>query len=320
MRISIIIPCYKVRDQILSVLKKIPFDKIHIVYLIDDACPMQSLEVVKKNLNLFEPNKIVILKNKNNLGVGGATKLGYQQAIKDNMDIAIKIDGDDQMDLKHIDRLIRPILSKDCDYTKGNRFYSFENLKGMPGIRVFGNAGLTFLAKFSSGYWSISDPTNGYTAISVDILKLLPLEKISNRYFFENDILFRLNTIKAKVKDIPMPSLYKNEISNLNISSSIFEFFFKLSRNLFKRIFYNYYLRSINIGSFTLPLSIVLLYNGLINGYFRWSQALETNVSTPTGTIMIYILSIVIGTQFFLNFLDNDIRLEPKESLSKYLN
>lgn len=320
MKICIVIPCYKVKDQIMDVLLKIPFDKIDLIYLVDDACPLQSLNIVKKNLNLFQSNKIVIIKNNINLGVGGAMKKGYQQAIKDNMDIAIKVDGDDQMDLNYLDQLIKPILLKDCDYTKGNRFYSVENLKNMPGIRIFGNAVLTFLAKFSSGYWSISDPTNGYTAISVNILKLLPFDKISNRYFFENDILFRLNTIRAKVNDIPMKSVYKNEVSNLKVSKIIFEFLFKLLKNFLKRIFYNYYLRNINIGSFTLPLSIVLLYNGLVNGYLRWSDALDTNLPTPTGTIMIYILSIVLGTQFFLNFLDNDIRLEPKEALLKYLN
>ena len=57
----------------------------------------------------------------------------------------------------------------------------------------FGNAVLSFMTKLSSGYWNIFDPTNGYTAIHADVATLLPFDKISQRYFFETDILFRLN-------------------------------------------------------------------------------------------------------------------------------
>ena len=87
----------------------------------------------------------------------------------------------------------------------------------MPRIRLLGNAVLSFMSKASSGYWHVFDPTNGYTAISATALRLLPLDKIADRYFFESDVLFRLGTVRAVVKDIPMVAVYQDEPSSLSV-------------------------------------------------------------------------------------------------------
>ena len=61
-------------------------------------------------------------------------------------------------------KLVKPILEKKSDYSKGNRFLLLKNIRSMPIGRIFGNICLNF-SKFSSGFLEISDPTNGYTAI-----------------------------------------------------------------------------------------------------------------------------------------------------------
>ena len=162
---------------------------------------------------------------------------GYKKAIEDGMDIVVKIDGDGQMDPSLIYNFIDPIIKGEADYTKGNRFYNLEEILAMPKKRIFGNAILSFINKISSGYWNIFDPTNGYTAIHTDVIKMLPLNKISKRYFFESDMLFRLNTIKAVVTDISMHANYDNEVSNLKVRNIFFEFIVKHIKNTFKRIF-----------------------------------------------------------------------------------
>ena len=73
-------------------------------------------------------------------------------------------------------------MNEDYDYSKGNRFFNLSDLKGMPRIRIFGNAVLSF-CKLSTGYWNIFDPTNGFIAINSKIIRLLPLNKISDSYF-----------------------------------------------------------------------------------------------------------------------------------------
>src|ERR1035437_7322013 len=138
---------------------------------------------------------------------------GYRAAFSEGAAVIVKLDGDGQMDPWLITNLIAPILAREADYTKGNRFFDLEEIRSMPGIRLFGNAILSFMTKLSSGYWDLFDPTNGYTAIHADGGRHLPFHKISNRYFFETDILFRLNLLRAVVVDIPMSAKYGSEVS-----------------------------------------------------------------------------------------------------------
>ncbi len=151
----------------------------------------------------------------------------------------MKIDGDGQMDPSLIPVFVFPIAAGEADYAKGNRFFDLETIRIMPKVRLFGNAVLSFMCKLSSGYWNLFDPTNGYTAIHADVARRLPFDKISRRYFFETDMLFRLNTLRAVVVDVPMEAKYGNEESNLKISRIVGEFFAKHVRNFLKRIFYN---------------------------------------------------------------------------------
>src|SRR5690606_9901502 len=97
----------------------------------------------------------------------------------------VKMDGDGQMDPAALAQLVAPIARGQADYAKGNRFYDLAQIGRMPALRIVGNALLSFMTKFSSGYWDLFDPTNGYTAIHARVLARLPLHKLSQRYFFE---------------------------------------------------------------------------------------------------------------------------------------
>ena len=112
-------------------------------------------------------------------------------------------------------------LDGNADYTKGNRFFDLDRM-AEPVIRIFGNAVLSFATKLSSGYWNIFDPTNGYTAIHAGIAQRLPLDKLSKRYFFESDMLFRVNLLHACVVDVPMDAKYGDETSGLRIGRAVF--------------------------------------------------------------------------------------------------
>jgi len=313
--IAVVIPCYKVTRHIIGVISKI--DKIvWRIYVVDDCCPDGSGEFVKKHC---KDKRVVILKNDINLGVGGAVMRGYQEAIKDGAEVIVKIDGDGQMDPALLPKFVRPILEGRADYTKGNRFYDLRNIKRMPKVRIFGNAVLSFMTKFSTGYWNIFDPTNGYTAIHANVAKHLPFEKISKRYFFETDMLFRLNILRAKVVDIPMDAVYGDEKSNLKISKIMGEFLFKHIRNFCKRIYYNYFLRDMNIASIELIVGLFLFLFGIIYGSYHWIESSIEKVVSPAGTVMVSALPIIIGLQFILNFIAYDISNKPNETVHKYL-
>lgn len=308
MQIAVLIPSYKVREHILGVIDKIGLEVCKI-YVIDDCCPDGSGDFVEQNCN--DP-RVKILRNTKNLGVGGAIMTGYRAGIADGMDIMVKIDGDGQMDPRLIYDFISPIIEGEADYTKGNRFFDLEEIQAMPKMRLFGNAVLSFMTKLSSGYWDLFDPTNGYTAIHRDVARHLPLSKISNRYFFETDMLFRLNTLRAVVIDVPMDAKYGDEVSNLKISKIIGEFLVKHTRNLGKRIFYNYYLRNMSLASIELPVGILLLLGGSIFGLTHWIDSLRSDIPTPAGTVMLSALPVIIGIQFILAFLGYDIASAPR--------
>jgi glycosyltransferase involved in cell wall biosynthesis len=285
--------------------------EVNIIYVIDDKCPEESGNYV---LAQCTDPRVVVRFNNVNLGVGGAVLTGYRAALEDGADIIIKIDGDGQMDPSLIPFFIKPIIDGQADYSKGNRFFNLNQVKSMPGIRLLGNAALSFLNKLSSGYWDIFDPTNGYTAIHADVLRQLPLEKISNRYFFESDMLFRLNLQKAVVVDIAMDAKYGDEISNLKISKVAGEFLFKHIRNLSKRVFYNYYLRDMSLASIELPLGLILFIFGTVFGLTQWANSAAINMPTPAGTVMLAALPTLMGLQLILAFLAFDINSVPRVS------
>lgn len=309
--IAVVIPSYRVTRSVLDVIAKIG-PEVARIYVVDDCCPDESGLFVS---TFCEDTRVRVLFNKENQGVGGAVMSGYAAAISDGMDIIVKIDGDDQMDPSLIPKFVTPILAGRADYTKGNRFFDLQEVRSMPAIRIFGNTILSFMTKFSSGYWEIFDPTNGYTAIHSRVARLLPYEKISRRYFFETDLLFRLNTFRAVVADIPMTAKYGDETSHLKISKIIGEFMFKHVRNFLKRLGYNYYLRDMSVASLELPVGVLMILAGGLFGTFNWVESMQSGSTTPAGTVMLAALPIIMGVQFVLAFIAHDVAATPRDVL-----
>jgi glycosyltransferase involved in cell wall biosynthesis len=311
--IAVVIPSYKVTRHILGVIAGIG-PEVGRIYVVDDRCPDHSGDFVRANCN--DP-RVFVIEHEQNQGVGGAVMSGYRAAIDDGASIIVKVDGDGQMDAALIPAFVAPILAGEADYTKGNRFFNLERIGSMPPMRLFGNAMLSFLTKLSSGYWDLFDPTNGFTAIHADAARYLPFDKISRRYFFETDMLFRLNTLGAVVADVPMDAVYGDEVSNLKISRIVTEFSVKHMRNFFKRLFYNYYLRNMSLASIELPLGVLLLLFGLVFGTTHWIAASRLGQATPAGTVMVAALPMIMGVQLILAFLAYDIASVPRRPLHK---
>ncbi len=309
--VAVVVPCYRAKKQILDVLAAIP-PEVSSIHVIDDACPDGTGRHVQQNCS--DP-RVQVHVNEHNLGVGGAVLRGYREALHGNADVIVKIDGDGQMDPSLLPQFVAPILDGEADYTKGNRFFDLSNIGRMPRIRIFGNAMLSLMSKLSTGYWDIFDPTNGYTAIHASVADRLPVNKISHRYFFESDLLFRLNTLRAVVIDIPMDARYGDEISNLRISRIIGDFLFKHVRNFFKRIFYNFFLRDLSIASLELVAGGALMAAGGVYGVLKWIQSAQSGEVTGAGTVMLAALPLILGLQFVLAFLNYDIASVPRRPI-----
>jgi dolichol-phosphate mannosyltransferase len=307
-KLAVVVPAYRVSRHILDVLAEIG-PEVSQVFVVDDACPENTGELVE---SLCKDKRVKVLRHASNQGVGGATITGYRAALDAGADIIVKLDGDGQMNPVLISQLVKPIIREQADYTKGNRFDSLTGLRQMPNLRVLGNGVLSLMSKISSGYWSVTDPTNGFTAIHRSTLTALPLDMVSRRYFFESDMLFRLSLVRAVVLDVPMDARYGDEKSNLSVLNAALSFPQKHFVNFHKRLFYNYYLRDMTAASIELPVALAFGWFGAIFGLVHWVQSQATGRPATAGTVMISALTIIVGVQLVLSFLSQDVANEPR--------
>ena len=240
---------------------------------------------------------------------------GYEAALADGAEIVVKIDGDGQMDPAQMGRLVAPIAMGTADYTKGNRFYDYTLLQDMPRVRLLGNALLSLVNKISSGYWNVMDPTNGYTAIHRIALAALPLARVDAGYYFESDMLFRLYTIRAVVRDVPLRARYAGEKSNLRIGRVVRDFPCKYAAATVKRILYAYFLRDFNAGTLQLASGLLLLTFGVVFGVWKWIALSIEGFTATSGTVMLAALPVLIGVQLLLGALQFDIQNVPRAPL-----
>jgi glycosyltransferase involved in cell wall biosynthesis len=310
--IAVVIPAYRVQDHILGVLEGIP-DWIKFIVVVNDASPDATDSV----LNKFKDPRLHVIRHEVNRGVGGAVLSGYEKAFSLGAEIAVKMDGDGQMDPAYLPALVSPILQGEADYVKGNRFIHSTELLQMPFLRRVGNVALTFLIKVASGYWDIFDPTNGYTALERSAYNLLVKDRLSRDYFFESNMLLELRRIRAVIKDIPIPSRYGSEKSSLSIQKVLITFPLRLMKGFINRIYREYYWYDFNAGSFLLFFGLILFIFGFIWGVVKWDQSISTGVPATTGTVLIAVLPIIVAIQFLTQFLVLDINQIPRKPLSR---
>lgn len=307
--LSVVIPAYNEERLIKITLDSIPnyLDKI---YVIDDGSSDNTFQIIN-NAAETRPN-IIPIKHDKNKGVGAAIITGYKKSLEDNIDISIVMGGDNQMDPRYIPILVEPIIRGTVDYTKGNRLLSKYYTKGMSSWRLFGNSILTLLTKISSGYWSIMDPQNGYTAISREVLESVDLNSIYTKYGYCNDLLTKLNVFGFRVLDIAMPAKYGNEKSKIKYSTYIVKVSWLLMKNFFWRLKTKYIILSLNPIPFFYFAGLVLTPLGIALGIYSlyYKLILEGDLFVRG---VLSLLIVIIGIQFLLFAMLFDIQMENKK-------
>ena len=312
MKIAVVIPCYRVRRHIEGVLAGIGAE-VDGIFVVDDCCPEGTGRHVEETVR---DSRVRVIFHAENRGVGGAMITGYLAALEAGAEIVVKLDGDGQMDARLVPHLIAPLRARTADYAKGNRFFHPDYLLRMPKLRVLGNTLLSFANKLISGYWDLMDPANGFTAIHRTALQSVPLDKIDPRYFFESDMLFRLNVARAVVADLPMRAVYADEKSNLRIGRVLLVFPWQYLNRFVKRLCFNYFLREFNAGTLALLFGLLLVASGTVFGLYHWMAGEFSGTEATAGTVMLAALPVILGFQLLLFFLQFDIMSVPKRPLS----
>lgn len=309
-KIAVIIPAYNVENHIRDVVAGVP-EFVDQIIIVDDKSTDTTLKVIQA----LNDSRLTIIHHEHNRGVGGAVLSGYDKARELGADIFVKLDGDNQMDPTYIQALVHPIANLEADYTKGNRFLHIKELQRMPIIRRVGNLGLSFLTKLASGYWTIFDPTNGFTALHKDTYQELSKNSIARDYFFESSMLIQLRRVDARVLDIPIPAKYEDEDSHLSPLRSLLSFPPRLFAGLVKRILYQYFLFNFTAVSLFLSIGIPAIVFGFVWGFIKWTQSNRTGIPATTGTVLIAVLPIIVGVQLIVQAFSLDIDSVPDRSM-----
>ena len=301
-----VIPTYKASGTIVAVVSQ-ALQYVSAVIVVDDACPEGSGAVARE---AFAGNPAVrVVVRDSNGGVGAAMKTGIAHALEAGAEIIVKIDADGQMDPSFIPLMTR-LFEEDPSLVavKGNRFFQAQVLEAMPKARLFGNAVLSLMAKFASGYWNTIDPTNGYLAFNGPLLELLPWQTFSDSYFFEMSVLCELGLRRLPLVELEMPTIYTSAPSSLSIGRVILDFPPRLLKFTLRRLLLQYFVFDVNLGSLYAVVGSFLVLFSLVFGAYEWIQSYVTHVGRATGTVMLVVLTFLMGFQLLLNALMCDVQ------------
>jgi len=313
-KLCTIVPAYNEEQLIADTLASIP-ETIDKIYVVNDASTDRTQMVIEDHVK--KDPRIVPLCHERNRGVGAAIITGYKQGLLDQMQVFVVMAGDNQMDPEVMPLLINPIIQNRADYTKGNRLLSPEYRKGMSRWRLFGNTALTFMTKFSSGYWKLMDPQNGYTAISSKVLERLNLDTIYPRYGYCNDLLVKLNVFGFRVMDIEMPARYGREQSKIRYASYIWKVSWLLFRDFLYRLRMKYVVLSFHPVVIFYLFGSVLTLLGLCAGLFTlYFVFIEHGPLFIRGVLSMLIFAL--GMQFLSFALMFDIQENREISLADW--
>ena len=291
-KVGVVVPAYNEELLITKTIQTLPnfVDKIIVVY---DGSTDKTVEIVE---SLAEKNpRILLIRHEKNMGVGAAVRNGYIWCRDNDIDIAVVMNGDNQMDPGDLPDLLNPIVEDRADYTKGNRLVTGEAWHVIPRVRYLGNSVLTFMTKIASGYWFVTDSQSGYTAMNKKALHILPLEYIYHGYGMPNDILVRCNILDLRVTDVPVKPIYNiGEKSNIRLHRVIFSISLLIARLFLRRMFQKYIIRDfhplilfhmmgLSLMAVNIPLIIRMFVRWYIIGTIPPINALAILFCTFTG-------------------------------------
>jgi glycosyltransferase involved in cell wall biosynthesis len=262
--IAVVVPCYKEETQIRGVIETMP-SFVDRIIIVDDRSPDGTADVVRECMRTH-PN-VELLIHEENRGVGAGIATGYKRALDLGMDVAVVMAGDGQMPPNELADIVRPVTSGQADYSKANRLVVQDAWATIPRARFLGNSMLSLLTKIASGYYQVADSQTGYTAITAAMLRRLDLDAMYPRYGYPNDMLVRLNVLRARVVDVASVPVYDvGEQSGIKIRRVLFTMSWLLLKRFVWRLWKLYVVRDFHPLILFYVLGIAMLAFGTLGG------------------------------------------------------
>ena len=311
--VAVVIPAYNAVVTIVGVLSTLPLWVTTIV-VVDDGSSDATAERVRDCT--AEDGRIRLISHSENRGLSAAMATGLACALETGADCIVKMDSDGQMRAEDLPRLLEPLMTGRADYAKGNRFRDFATLRQMPLVRLIGNVVLSFAAKAATGYWNLFDPTNGFVAIQANVLRQIRYDKLQGYFIFETAMLAELYLLGAVVEDVPMKAHYGKETSHLSIARAGVTYPARLLWMLARRIFLRYFLMDFTMASVFLLSGLPMVAIGAVYGVHNWWHYSQLGIGAPTGTVVLPAMLIILGVQFLLSAIHEDLRNVPLRPVS----
>jgi glycosyltransferase involved in cell wall biosynthesis len=294
-RVAVVVPAYDEERLVVETLRGIP-ELVDRIYVVDDA----SKDTTGEQAVSLEDPRVEVTRHGRNLGVGAAIVTGYRKALEEEIDVTCVMAGDNQMDPAELAGLVEPVARGEVEYAKANRFATGEAWEVIPRTRFFGNAALSLLTKIASGYWHVADSQAGYTAISLDALRRLDLDRLYPRYGFPNDMLVHLNVANARVRDVPSRPIYGvGEQSGIRLRAVVPRISWLLLKAFWWRLAHKYVIRDFHPLVFFYVFGIVMGGAGLLLGLLEVLLRIAGNQITPATIVLVAVL-LIAGLQLTL--------------------
>jgi glycosyltransferase involved in cell wall biosynthesis len=303
--IAVVIPAYNEEKLIAKVFDTMP-GFVDRMFVVNDGSKDRTKAIIEDYAS--RDPRILLIDHPANKGLGQSLIDGYVAARDEGSDLVAVMAGDAQMAPADLELLCAPILAGDADYAKGNRLVRDDVIGRMPQHRFIGNNILTLLTKFATGYWHIIDPQCGYTVISRQALRTIPIETMIKGYGYNADILHMLNLNNFRVQDVEIEPVYGEEQSKIKLRSYI-PTVSKLLLSLFwRRLKKKYMLREFHPLFILYGLSI---FNGIVvflPMVFRFFYFYITTGVAPQTTliIMMFSFSFAMFSLVFAMWMDTE--------------
>lgn len=213
-KLVVVMPAYNAEKTLRQVYRELPHEYIDDIILVDDASQDRTAKISSEL-------KIRTIVHKENMGYGANQKTCYREALRLGADIVVMIHPDYQYSPKLVTAMASMVASGHYDIVLGSRILGGEALAGgMPLYKYIGNRFLTLLENVALGV-KFSEFHTGYRAFSRRILEILPLEKNSDQFVFDNEMLAQAVYFGFKIGEISCPTKYFRDASSINFSRSV---------------------------------------------------------------------------------------------------
>ncbi|MDE1906015.1 MAG: glycosyltransferase family 2 protein [Rhodospirillales bacterium] len=213
-KIVVVLPAYNAARTLERTFAEIPAGIVDHVILTDDASN-DDTAAISRSLGIHT------LVHEKNRGYGANQKTCYAEALRLGADIVIMVHPDYQYSPKLIIAMAAMITSGHYSVVLASRILGTGALKGgMPLYKYVANRILTFVENILLGL-KLSEYHTGYRAWSADTLRALPLERCSDDFVFDNQMLALAAKAGAAIGEISCPTKYFAEASSINFRRSM---------------------------------------------------------------------------------------------------